>query len=170
MSFPSFFHHATLFVYPDRKTLVSLLWNQLHSASPSHILHDHTVLDIDTARTIISWANSPSGEKTAILSFHTITLPAQNALLKILEEPLPNVKFILITSNKEAIIPTLYSRLQEQKFDEEAVTSHSGKSANEFLEESPSKRMKLTYITNLLTKEDEEGERTGKQLHHLLFR
>lgn len=36
---------------------------------------------------------------------------AQNSLLKILEEPPRNVVFILITSSKTSLLPTIYSRL-----------------------------------------------------------
>ncbi len=38
-------------------------------------------------------------------------LEAQNALLKVLEEPPRNVVFIIITNSKSAIIPTIYSRM-----------------------------------------------------------
>lgn len=36
---------------------------------------------------------------------------AQNALLKILEEPPKNIVFIIITNSKTSILPTIYSRL-----------------------------------------------------------
>lgn len=41
---------------------------------------------------------------------HTMTPQAQNALLKILEEPPKNVFFILITESQEALLPTTLSR------------------------------------------------------------
>ncbi|MDD5212225.1 MAG: DNA polymerase III subunit delta', partial [Sulfuricurvum sp.] len=41
----------------------------------------------------------------------SFTVPAQNALLKILEEPPLNIAFILLTLNKSTFLPTVRSRL-----------------------------------------------------------
>lgn len=49
--------------------------------------------------------------KTIILAADKFNIEAQNALLKVLEEPPQNVKFILITKYKSAILPTILSRL-----------------------------------------------------------
>lgn len=49
--------------------------------------------------------------KTIILAADKFNIEAQNALLKVLEEPPNNVKFILITKYKSAILPTILSRL-----------------------------------------------------------
>lgn len=46
----------------------------------------------------------------AILHFDQTTLPAQNALLKTLEEPPSNTFLILTTSNLNKIVPTIQSR------------------------------------------------------------
>lgn len=152
-------HHAILLIHPSRKSITETLWKELSSESIAHVLYDHTVIDIDTARKIIIWANTPYHEKkTALVTFHTITVPAQNALLKIIEEPKANVRFILITTNKEAIIPTLYSRLQEHTLQENTLPNdHSD--AKRFLSTSHGERMKLPYIQTLLTQEDEEGRK-----------
>lgn len=42
---------------------------------------------------------------------HTITIEAQNALLKILEEPPQHALIILLANNPEAFLPTVLSRL-----------------------------------------------------------
>lgn len=150
-------HHAILFVHPERKILASKFWKELTSLSHAHIYHDSTVLDIDTVRTLISWVNSPyQGERTALLSFHTITVPAQNALLKIIEEPREGVRFILITSNKEAILPTLYSRLQDKT---EIHSTHNKTEALLFLHTEHSKRMKLPEVQAILARVDESGRK-----------
>lgn len=49
--------------------------------------------------------------KTIILAADKFNIEAQNALLKVLEEPPNNVKFILIAKYKSAILPTILSRL-----------------------------------------------------------
>ncbi|WP_419677474.1 DNA polymerase III subunit delta' [Aliarcobacter lanthieri] len=41
----------------------------------------------------------------------TFRIEAQNALLKILEEPPQNVVFIILVSSKNSLLPTIYSRL-----------------------------------------------------------
>jgi len=161
-------HHAVLFVHPERKAFTEELWNELRKDSIAHILHDHTVFDIDTARSLISWAQSAfDGHRTALLSFHTITIPAQNALLKILEEPRSTVRFIIVTSNKEMLLPTLYSRLQEQSL------THNNDTATEaaklFLTTSPDKRMKLPYIVALLAQTDEEKRQDRETLRSFIL-
>jgi hypothetical protein len=93
----------------------------------------------------------------ALLSFHTITLPAQNALLKILEEPRGGVRFILITSNKETLLPTLLSRLQEQSLDKASLSEFSY--VKQFLNANHSERMKLPCIVNLISAVDEENRK-----------
>ncbi len=151
-------HHATLFIDSDRKLFTEKVWKELTSNSIAHILQDCTVVDIDTVRTLIRWANTPyEGKKTALVSFHTITVPAQNALLKIVEEPRLGVTFIFITSNKNAIIPTLYSRLQEKRSGDGDIEKNS--EAGIFLKTPHTQRIKLPYIVKLLTKVDVEGRK-----------
>lgn len=150
-------HHATLFVRSERKSFVQQIWKELQAESLAHILHDKTVFDIETARALTSWVNAPyTDKKIALLSFHTITVPAQNALLKILEEPKTHVQFILVTTNVEALIPTLYSRLQHVELEEEQSTSSITKL---FLNTPSQKRMKLPEIIALITAVDEEDRK-----------
>ena len=67
---------------------------------------------IEDAKEVISEAyKSESSTKTLILGAKSFTIPAQNALLKILEEPPPNIAFILLAPNKSTFLPTVRSRL-----------------------------------------------------------
>ncbi len=155
-------HHAVLFVHPKRTTLASTLWEQLQVLSPAHRFFNHTVLDIDTARSIIQWANTPyNDEKVALISFHTASIPAQNAMLKIIEEPRAHVRFIIVTTHKESIIETLYSRLQHSQADEELLvdTIIPTDDALLFLTSQPSSRMKLPFVIALLAATDEEDRK-----------
>lgn len=72
---------------------------------------------IDFVRTIIEGVNYKPLDgryKIYILDeVHGLTKQAQNALLKILEEPPPHVIFILATTENKGIIPTLRSRTVE---------------------------------------------------------
>jgi len=67
---------------------------------------------IDDARAIKS-LQSEKTEKAAvfIIAFTLINREAQNALLKVLEEPTSNTYFILIFPSTHALLPTLQSRL-----------------------------------------------------------
>lgn len=147
-------HHAVLLLTEDRENHKDTLWKELQALSPAHRLFHQTVLDIDTAREIISWANTPyNEEKIALISFHTAGIPAQNAMLKILEEPRAGVRFILLTSNKENLLPTVVSRLHEVQTEKQVASSK--KQVGEFLNTKPTMRMKLPFITEMLAKEDE---------------
>ena len=153
----SLFHHATLFIYEDRKLFTEKIWRELSLKSIAHTLHNQSVIDIDTARKLITWANTPyEGEKTALVSFHTITIPAQNALLKIVEEPRNGVRFIFVTTNKDAIIPTLYSRMEEKKVE---TSLQENDASHIFLRTPHTERMKLKQVTEILLKVDEEGRK-----------
>jgi len=71
---------------------------------------------IDEVRTVQSFASHPpiqSKEKIIlILDSHTLTQEAQNALLKILEEPPSYLKIILTASHLQNFTETLLSRCQ----------------------------------------------------------
>ncbi len=155
-------HHATLFVDENRKEITSILMECLKRDQTVYSMHDLSILDIDTARIIASWAQAPyDGNKVILLSFHTATIPAQNALLKVLEEPNTGVYFIIVTSNLESIIPTLYSRLQLQQHTSQGIQR---KDSELFLETSTHERMKLTCVTSLLTAKDESGRKDREGL------
>lgn len=52
-----------------------------------------------------------SETKYIFLCGATFRVEAQNALLKILEEPPLNIVFIILTNSKNSLLPTIYSRL-----------------------------------------------------------
>lgn len=67
---------------------------------------------IEDAKEVIAEAyRSEENTKTLILGAKSFTVPAQNALLKILEEPPRNIVFILMAPNKSTFLPTVRSRL-----------------------------------------------------------
>jgi DNA polymerase-3 subunit delta' len=67
---------------------------------------------IEDAKEVIAEAyKAEENTKTLILGAKTFNVPAQNALLKILEEPPRNIVFILMAPNKSTFLPTIRSRL-----------------------------------------------------------
>ena len=67
---------------------------------------------LQQANLVIKEAYIASNErKTIILCGNTFRKEAQNALLKILEEPPRNIVFIILTTSKSSLLPTILSRM-----------------------------------------------------------
>lgn len=150
-------HHAILLTHGDRTAYGDELWKELSALSPAHRYFNQTVLDIDTARSIISWAQSPYNDaRMALISFHSAGIPAQNAMLKVLEEPRGDTRFILLTSNRTGLLDTVLSRLHHIPLQTEDIDMRH---AQEFLSTTSRFRMKLSFVVDLLSKTDEEGRK-----------
>jgi DNA polymerase-3 subunit delta' len=93
---------------------------------------------------------SVSDTKYIILRANRFSIDAQNSLLKVLEEPPKNIIFIIVTSSKTSILPTIFSRL-----------SYSYLKVNEKLDdcEIDMKNLNLQTIHSLL----KEKNRISKQ-------
>jgi DNA polymerase-3 subunit delta' len=75
----------------------------------------------------------------------TMTHAAQNAFLKLLEEPQPNIYFILATQNTNGLLPTVLSRCQ--RIDILPLTrEQSEKAINEFGITDTVKRSRILFI------------------------
>lgn len=160
-------HHALLILHNERGVLGDSIYSQLQALSPAHRFFNQTVLDMETAKTIVSWAQTPyNDEKIALISFHTIGLEAQNALLKILEEPRDGVRFILITSNIANIIDTVLSRVLLVHHQEH---NESLSLAEAFLNTDYGFRMKLPEITTLLSQVDEEDRKDRESIRAFIL-
>lgn len=98
------------------------------------------VFAVDDARDLTVQARSKAfGErKIFILSPGRFTPEAQNALLKTLEEPIPNTHFFILAREASNFLPTVISRLQVVRVEGEAVKS---KEVEKFLGLSPAKRL-----------------------------
>lgn len=59
------------------------------------------------------------GKRTVVVLFeaHLATVEAQNALLKLLEEPPPSAAIVLVTEFPDRLLPTILSRCTEIRFD-----------------------------------------------------
>ena len=72
---------------------------------------------------------------------HLMTVEAQNALLKILEEPGQSSVFILVTANPELLLPTVNSRCQDIKF-----AAHSWESVRAMLKNYKLSEAKAEFL------------------------
>jgi DNA polymerase III delta prime subunit len=138
------------------------------SSNPDiQILH-YGLLSVDDVRKIANtvYQSALSNQKVVIVYAGRIFHEAQNALLKICEEPPAGVTIIIGTPSLGQLLPTLRSRLLSlpedtvQK-DERTNSSVSQTPASEFLSLSTADREK--YIAKLLdrTKSDKEEVKQG---------
>ena len=67
---------------------------------------------INDAKDVISESYISSQKlKTIIIAANKFNIYAQNALLKIFEEPPKNIRFIIIAKSKSSLLPTILSRM-----------------------------------------------------------
>jgi len=92
------------------------------------------------------------GKKIFIVRTHTMTREAQNALLKVFEEPTPDTHFFILIRTKEGILATLLSR---SVLIEETDTSTTHKAfAEEFLTATSNERLLL--LKDMIEEKDRE--------------
>lgn len=91
---------------------LSGFWGFQGHADPDLFLYTTSPFGIDDARSVRERGQMrPIGaRKYFIIAAEQITLEAQNALLKTLEEPAPDTHFFLIVRTSETLLPTLRSR------------------------------------------------------------
>lgn len=65
-----------------------------------------------------------------ILDAHLLTIPAQNALLKTLEEPPGDSQIYLVTSSPDTLLPTVLSRVQLVSSTSQVVVRSTDKTEN----------------------------------------
>lgn len=111
-------HHANLLVGgADEAELIVRSYAKNLGAelanNPDFIVLKSEVFGIDEARELKRLATriAIAGFKIFLVIPEKITLEAQNALLKIFEDPTPGTYFFLATKDKGSIIPTLLSRM-----------------------------------------------------------
>ncbi len=93
-----------------------------------------------------------------VIVTNNITLEAQNALLKLFEEPPANTVFFLIIPHESLLLPTLRSRFVDQI----RATEKTSTEADEFLTMSLGERME--YITKQAKKDPSSLERLATDL------
>jgi DNA polymerase III delta prime subunit len=129
--------------------------------NPDLYVRNYTSFVIDDARTLIERAQLRSVSKHGrvfVIVAPTIPADAQNVLLKIFEEPPRGVRFFLIVSSPELLLPTLRSRMQILEIESQRAASIVD--VREFLKSGPEDRIEM--IKPLLEKgEDEKRDLSG---------
>ena len=109
---------------------------------------------VDEAREIRERAGSKGlgARRVFLLAMPYMTNEAQNALLKVLEEPPADALFFFVLPAPEALLPTLRSRTQTLVIEHEAMESIVDSTT--FLAASPAKRLEM--LKPLLEKDESE--------------
>ncbi len=107
------FHHAYLCrISSENEDRVKDLIEELSINDVENI--DIGLFGIDEARSLIKKAYikpSVSKQRLLVIKLQSITIEAQQALLKILEEPPQSTVFVFVLTDDVRILPTLQSRL-----------------------------------------------------------
>lgn len=116
------FHHAYLiesaFSESEKQDLYASIEEifgiSVHSANPDFWAGTFDVFGVDDSR-FLKYVQSRkpifSPRKACVIQANSFTLEAQNALLKLFEEPLPHTHFFIVMKNSGTLLPTLESRL-----------------------------------------------------------
>ena len=105
-------HHA--YGYVGIELARKSLGVQLEAHDPDVWVTEHDAFSVDDARVLRVRASSTpvvASVQTFIIIANTLTNEAQNALLKLFEEPPARTVFHLVVSKRGQLLPTLQSRL-----------------------------------------------------------
>ncbi len=106
-------HHARLYISTDASRVIASI-RELEEPNSEIILFETTTLSIDEVRRIIQMAYQTPGAKAhrlLLIAAGAIAIEAQQAFLKILEEPPVTTRFALVLPNIAGLLPTVQSRL-----------------------------------------------------------
>lgn len=82
--------------------------------APDQLLEEKETYGIEDIRVLTTWMSLVHQKPAAVVieEAERLTIPAQNALLKNLEEGAPNVIIVLSAESEKALLPTIISRCQ----------------------------------------------------------
>jgi len=153
---PENLHHASIIFSPVSSfaSIVShlskdILKNNIVEHSFRHtdlIIFESVSIGTDDINLIVDFNSRRAlgKNKVMIITTQAITISAQNALLKIIEEPAPNTFFFFIIPSKSQVLPTLLSRFREIELD--LKIEHSNNLAlnpENFLKQPVANRMEI---------------------------
>lgn len=154
-------HHSNIVLSrgDGRKIVFDILEKDLNfqiERNPDFLLLENDSFGIDDVRELERWSLCKpfGGEvKVSLLVLNSITFEAQNALLKILEEPPLGTYFFITLGSLGNILPTLLSRVRVLDFSRLASDAVLDKDvAKDFLRSGL--KQKLSLIKNLAKSEN----------------
>ncbi|GHS87073.1 DNA polymerase III subunit delta' [Campylobacterota bacterium] len=107
---------SALIVCADLDAALAKILDRIKGAEYRIFQAEKEELNVAEARAVIAEAFVASErEKYLVIKAHGYNDKAQNALLKLLEEPPPNISFYLIAPSRAVFLPTVRSRLPLEK-------------------------------------------------------
>lgn len=160
MNFDS--HHAYLIESKSKDNLTLLREQVLEYFGMEQLTHPD-VVEVDVPQFLLEHASSVkeadlkmplvAKQKIIFIFFESITREAQNALLKVFEEPSATSKFFIVASNTHVLLQTLLSRLQRVEISFNAPQKKLN--AGTFLKKTLGER--LEEVSNIIKKvQDDE--------------
>lgn len=120
-----------------------------------HIVIDNFKIDeAFSLRAMSSDKGFSKGKKVFLVSFNSISLDAQNVLLKMFEEPIEDTHFFVVVPDINSLLKTLVSRFYLIYGDQNLA--ENTKEAEQFINSSLPKR--IEFIKELLLESEEEDE------------
>jgi hypothetical protein len=120
------------------------------AGNPDFADRRYETFSIDDARELKSLAETmpavPGSRRIFVMTMNGITVEAQNALLKLLEEPSEHARFFMILPSAHLLIPTIKSRIRflgSSAAVQSADDSEAMKAAQAFLAAPVKKRLDL---------------------------
>lgn len=103
-------------------------------------------------------------QKSILISFDSITREAQNALLKVLEDPSPTSRFFIVTNSADILLPTVLSRVEVIRHESYGLNK-SSIDVNAFLKAKPAKRLEMVgVLLKQIGEEETSKEEAGNFL------
>jgi DNA polymerase III delta prime subunit len=161
--FDSLTHHAYALTGEAPETVPALLSALKKSTgmnvkgNPDVHIESYEVMGIDESRSLKEAATRKAvtgGKKVFVMSAERVTKEAQNALLKLFEEPAADTHFFLIVPSLDILLGTLRSRLFVLTAPSAREKEASGRARDFLRSEIP---MRLKTIQKLLKNAEEEG-------------
>ena len=163
-------HHANIVVGEVERLRTLSSFESLNfpiKGNPDVIQITTETFGIDESRRLSEWASLKpllSDRKVSLIEATSITIEAQNALLKVLEEPPIGTYFFFFIPSQNNLIPTLLSR---SRIINSTVNTDKNKEAKEFIKMSLSERLK--FIKEISKNDDKEPIRVIiRQLENIL--
>jgi DNA polymerase III delta prime subunit len=106
---------------PTESSLAKLCTGIQNSAKKLCELLPSDNIPVDVVRRVSSWSRMTAGEEPKVVIFENadrMQESSRNALLKTLEEPPKNSYFLLLSSHKRALMPTILSRVRPYHFSD----------------------------------------------------
>lgn len=128
----------------------------------------HDSLNLETVSLLKTWHNNKAGDnkkRFCIIGAKTLQHEAQNALLKVIEEPHSGNYFFFVVPHRGMLMETICSRVHILKMD--TGTSQSATLARAFLSASPEER--LAIIEKFLAKYKDDETTGGVRYDASLF-